>query len=270
VTPKRLVLATVLLAAASSLTPVTPSLANDGTEPDSAGLSPYFVPAVTRWEPIILQEAHRRDLDPDLVAAVVWKESLGVADSRGPAGAVGLMMVMPFDWRPSPEQLENPWTNLFWGSRALAQTIHAGRGDLYYSLAAYNGSWDGIRLGSTRRYAASVMGHYIRAVAARQGLPIEEEWVAIFTADGASTTETVTVLGPHQPLRRYTQRQWLDEEYPAAPEGCKPSATAAVFLDDHGHEHQTNVWILAQDYSPLTTQDASASVQATGIQSPPS
>ena len=99
-TPKKLLLATVLLAATSSLCPVTPSLADDGTEPGSAGLSPYFAPAVTRWEPIILQEAHRRGLDPDLVAAVVWKESLGVADSRGPAGAVGLMMVMPFDWRP--------------------------------------------------------------------------------------------------------------------------------------------------------------------------
>ncbi len=143
------------------------ALAQGGGLADAGALSPYWSPAVSRWEPIIVQQAQERGLDPNLIAGVIWKESLGRPTARGPIGAVGLMGLMPFDWRPSPDKLENPWTNAFWGARALAQTIRDGNGDLYYSLAAYNGGWERSHLAVTRRYAADVMAHY--ASAGRRG-----------------------------------------------------------------------------------------------------
>ena len=234
--------------------PLSPphTLAQGGGSADDPALSPYWDPAVSRWEPIILQYAQQRGLDPDLIAAVIWKESLGEAKERGPAGAVGLMGLMPFPWRPSPEELENPWTNLFWGARALAHTIRDGGGDLFYSLAAYNGGWDRIHRPSTRRYAADVLGDYARAVARRYGLPAEGDWVAIFAVEGPPGPNTITVLGPHRPLARYTERPWNRPDIPAVPVGVPPHAVAITFVDEQGVECRVNVWLVAADGSPLT------------------
>ncbi len=95
-------------------------------------LSPYWPWAVARWEPIILEEANRRGLDPDFVAAVIWTESLGRPHTRSPAGAVGLMGIMPreagFSWRPSAEELEDPATNVSWGTRTLSIVIQQRAG----------------------------------------------------------------------------------------------------------------------------------------------
>ena len=47
------------------------------------------------YEDAIRREAARNDLDPALVAAVIYTESGFVPDSRSSQGAVGLMQVMP-------------------------------------------------------------------------------------------------------------------------------------------------------------------------------
>jgi len=249
--PWRLTLAIALLAAIIVLAFPCPALAQSGNPPDASALSPYWSPDVTRWEPIILQYAQERNLDPDLIAAVIWKESMGRPTEHGPAGAVGLMMLMPFPWRPSAEELENPWTNVRWGARALAQITRDGNGDLYYALAAYNGSWEQIHLRVTRRYAASVLDHYARAVAVRYGLPAEGEWIAIFAIEGAPGPNTITVLGPHRPLARYTERAWIQADIPTAPAGVPPHTTAITFVDERGVECRVNVWLVAEDGCPL-------------------
>ena len=251
--PRRLILAAALLAAITVLACPYPALAQSGSSPDVSALSPYWSPAVTRWEDIILQHAPKRGLDPDLVAAVIWKESLGRPRDRGPAGAVGLMMLMPFPWRPSADELENPWTNVFWGTRTLAQIVRDGNGDLYHALAAYNGSWKRIHLPVTRRYAASVMDHYARAVAVRHGLPADGEWIAIFAVEGTPGPNTITVLGPHRPLARYTERAWIQADIPTAPAGFPPHTTAITFVDKRGIECRVNVWLVAEDGSPLAS-----------------
>ena len=244
-------LAVVLLTATTLLTAPCPALAQDGSPPDSPALSPYWVGAVSRWEPIIVHYAQQRGLDPNLVAAVIWKESRGRPTSRGPAGAVGLMMVMPFAWRPSPEELENPWTNLFWGARALAHTIRDGNGDLYYALAAYNGSWEKVERESTRRYAASVLDSYSRAIAVQHGLPADGDWIAIFAVEGMPRSSTITVLGPQRPLARYTERPCLLAGIPTVPEGVPPQATAITFLNEQGEECQVSMWLVTEDGSPF-------------------
>ncbi|MEA3339353.1 MAG: lytic transglycosylase domain-containing protein [Chloroflexota bacterium] len=248
---QRLTLAIISLAAIITLTFHYPALAQSGDSTDELALSPYWSYAVARWEPIILQEAERRNLDPDLIAALIWKESQGRSTVEGPAGAVGLMMVMPFSWRPSPEELVNPWTNMFWGARVLATVIQDGRGDLYYSLAAYNGSWEQIHLGVTRRYAASILDSYARAVAVRRGLPEDGDWFALFGVEGAPGPRTTIVLGPQRPLARYTERPWGQADIPMAPSDTPPHATAITFTDEQGIKYQVNVWLIMED-SPAT------------------
>jgi hypothetical protein len=247
---------TFLVATITLLFPQTALAQSDGPA-DGDGLSPYWDPDVSRWEPILLPYAEQRNLDPDLVASVIWKESLGRPRERGPAGAVGLMGVMPFEWRPSAEELENPWTNLFWGTRALAHTIRDAQGDVYYALAAYNGGWGKAQAAAPRRYAADVLGDYVRAVAMRHGLPTDGEWVAVFAIEETPGPDTITVLGPQRPLARYTERCWVQANIPAVPVGALPHAHVITFVDEQGMECRVNVWLIAGDGAPLTSPAAS-------------
>jgi soluble lytic murein transglycosylase len=104
------------------------------------------------WYPLdhaaeIRAESARHDLDPALVAAVIYRESGFVPDSRSDQGAVGLMQVLPPTARfiarqptrpsPSPARLEDPDVNIAYGTWYLRYLI-----DRYDSvplaLAAYN------------------------------------------------------------------------------------------------------------------------------------
>ncbi len=243
---RTIIIITLLTVTMAFVSPYT-ALAQSEIPPDSSGLSPYWSPDVSRWEPFILSTAEERNLDPDLIAAVIWKESLGRAWERGPVGAVGLMGVMPFDWRPSVDELQNPWTNIAWGTRALAHTIRDGQGDLYYALAAYNGGWDKIHLRVTRGYAADVLNHYSRAVAMRYGLPSDGDWVAIFATKGAPDPNTITVIGPQRPLARYTARPWIQANIPTVPVGIPSPSTVITCVDEYGIEYQVNVWLVTAD-----------------------
>ena len=252
----RLIFAVVFLATITILTFPCPTLAQGGDSPDEPTLSSYWPYAVSRWESLILQYAHERSLDPDLIAAVIWEESRGRSSDRSSAGAVGLMQLMPHEWRPSPAELENPWTNLYWGARALAHTIRDGGGDLYYALAAYNGGWERIHRPVPRNYAAEVLDCYARAVAVRHGLPADGEWLAIFAVEGVPGSNTITVLGPRRPLTRYTERPWIQADIPTVPIGVPPHAIAITFVDERGVEGRVDVWLVAEDGSPLPSAAA--------------
>jgi len=244
----RPILAAALLAAITTSISPCSALAESADDPI---LSPYWHDDVIRWEPIVTHYAQERNLDPDLIAAVIWKESLGRSWEYSVVGAVGLMGLMPFDWRPSAEELENPWTNVSWGARALAHTIQAGKGDLFYSLAAYNGGWGQIHLRVTRRYATEVLGDYVRAVAVRNELPADGEWVAILAVEGSSGPQTITVIGPQRPLARYTERPCVQPGIPAVPPDAPPQATAITFVDERGVECRVNLWLVTKDGSPI-------------------
>ena len=145
-------------------------------------LSPYWGGAISQWSPWILYWANERELDPDLVAAVVRKESIGRATAEGPYGAVGLMMVMSsetsgFSWRPTAEELKHPNVNLRWGTGMLKQIIRDAGGDVMRTLAAYNGGWEQVHLAETESYAQSVLTFYAYAVAGRHGYSYQESKV---------------------------------------------------------------------------------------------
>jgi Transglycosylase SLT domain len=246
----RLAIATAAALAVLALVAPYGAFAQAEGPSEGAALSPYWVPAVSCWEQLIVRYAERSSLDPDLVAAVIWKESLGRPMAHSPAGAVGLMMLMPFPWRPSAEELENPWTNVAWGTRTLAQIVRDGHGDLYYALAAYNGSWEKVDQRNTRRYAAGVLDYYARAIAVKCGLPADGDWLAIFAVEGEPGPRTITVLGPQRQLARYSARPW-QADVPNVPEGVPSTATAVKFVDDDGIEWRVSVWLVAADGTPL-------------------
>ncbi len=142
-------------------------------------LSPYWGSAISQWDWWIRYWAQDRELDPDLVAAVVRKESIGRTDAEGPYGSVGLMMVMSDQdsglwWRPTREELKQPDINIQWGTGILKEIIRKSDGNLAIALAAYNGGWDQLNLATTARYAHSVLNFYAYAIAAHHDYTYQE------------------------------------------------------------------------------------------------
>lgn len=207
-------------------------------------ISGYWHRDVQRWNDIIIEEATRRGLDPDLVAAVIWKESLGRSYTRSPAGAVGLMGIMPreagFGWRPTTAQLLDPATNVFWGTRTLSIVIGQAHGDLYRALAAYNGGWAQADYDGPRRYAASVLDSYVQAVTLRYGLPAGGHWVATIAAMG--TPEVVTVIRPQNTVARYTRRPVL-ADIPEVTTSGPPTVVVFYPTDGRYMDSCVGMWI---------------------------
>lgn len=133
---------------------------NFQSNPETAGLeiqstdcsvSTRFPDKVTRWCALITQYANKHNLDPDLVAALVWLESGGNELAYSRSGAVGLMQVMPNDGlaasfmcangpcfkdRPSADQLRDPEFNIAFGTRFLAGLVKR-YGNLRDALRSY-------------------------------------------------------------------------------------------------------------------------------------
>jgi len=169
-------------------------------------LSPIWKKVIRQWSEEIALVAAEQGLDPDFIAAVVDEESNGIANVISRVGAVGLMGVMPsspgLEWRPDPEELEDPITNLRWGTAILSEIIRQAGGDLAAALAAYSGGWDQVGGQVTQNYAASVLDKYGRAVAARNGISPElaSQWtIAIKIDKGYVPKESLLVLG-EQPV----------------------------------------------------------------------
>jgi hypothetical protein len=124
-----------------------------------------------RWLPIIHQlHPDYPELDPAWVLAIIAQESLGESDVVGGdrVGSVGLMQIAPFDWRPSTDQLLNPYINIQWGMGILDTLQKRHSGDLRLSLATYNCGEHNLTLGHCGRrggyaYADVVMDLWLPA-----------------------------------------------------------------------------------------------------------
>jgi soluble lytic murein transglycosylase len=92
--------------------------------------------------------AARYDLDPALVAAVVYAESKFDEYAVSSQGAVGLMQILPETAEQiadesggvtfTTEDLEDPRINVRYGSYYLRQALDAYDGDLRAAIASYN------------------------------------------------------------------------------------------------------------------------------------
>ncbi|HSV86789.1 MAG TPA: transglycosylase SLT domain-containing protein [Levilinea sp.] len=102
------------------------------------------------YKDIILEAAETEELHPFIIYSVVRQESLFDSHARSSAGAIGLMQIMPATGQEIAGQLrwpENfvvddlyrPFINVRFGAHYLARQRRAFDGDLYATLAAYNG-----------------------------------------------------------------------------------------------------------------------------------
>ena len=121
------------------------------------------------YEGAIRAAAQRHDLDPALVAAVIYAESRFDAQARSPHGAVGLMQLLPETAAQIaretggvafvPADLDDPLVNIRFGCYYLRTVLDLFGGDRVAAIAAYNagagavGKWEA---------AARAEGHALR------------------------------------------------------------------------------------------------------------
>jgi soluble lytic murein transglycosylase len=100
-----------------------------------------------RHEDIIRQQAREKELDPSLIAAIIYQESK-FRDQTSHAGARGLMQITPATaefiardsggTRFSQEDLAKPQINIAYGSYYLRYLLRRYDGNTELALAAYN------------------------------------------------------------------------------------------------------------------------------------
>jgi hypothetical protein len=229
---------------------VEPASAATGVEPLPLGLSTYWNRKILRWESLIVEAAQNRKLDPDFLASLVWMESRGDPYAVGPVGAIGLMQVMPreagFEWRPTGDVLMDPAINLFWGSRTLATVISQGHGDVFNSLAAYNGGWDQVMYRGPTIFATSILRDYAHAVAVRHG--IEGDFVAFFARKDVSIKGPIWIADSNRKdVYFFGSENRLPDGMPLIPD-VSPSSVIAYSLDTKTSEaFVTGLWLYAVD-----------------------
>ena len=102
-----------------------------------------------RHEDIIRQQARDKDLDPSLIAAVIYAESHFRDGQTSAAGAQGLMQITPATAQMiarksggvafTVEDLGTPQVNIAYGSWYLRYLMARYAGNRTFALAAYNG-----------------------------------------------------------------------------------------------------------------------------------
>ncbi len=141
--------------------------------------------------PVFMYVYHQANLDTipwHLVYAVMRQESMFDADIQSPAGAVGLMQIMPQTGRTLARQLNtpfatdslfNPFVNIRFGAFYLSQLLKEFKGNMILAIAAYNAGPDrahewgakgaaippdlfieNIEFTETREYVKKVLGNF--------------------------------------------------------------------------------------------------------------
>jgi soluble lytic murein transglycosylase-like protein len=123
--------------------------------------------------PVIADASRAHGVDPRLIAAVARQESALNANAVSPAGACGVMQLMPATARfLGITNIFDPRENVFGGTRYLRTLLDTFHGDLDLTLAAYNAGPGAVqRYGGvppfpeTQNYVRSVRRMYEAAVA---------------------------------------------------------------------------------------------------------
>ncbi len=137
---------------------------NESADPEEVRLLPHL-------EYVIQPAAAKYDLDPNLVAAVIWAESSGDPNAVSKKGTRGLMQLMPATARElGVGNVLDPGQNVDGGSHYLRRMLDEHDGDLSLALAAYNAGPDAVRkyggvppYRETRDYVGRVLRVYERA-----------------------------------------------------------------------------------------------------------
>lgn len=170
--------------------PSSPAFPLDRASPLSGGLddhldqlSPIFTPEVRHWAPLIRRWSEAYSVPADLVAVVIQIESCGDPRAISPAGALGLLQVMPYHFSPGDDPFDVE-TNARRGVRYLASGLRLASNDPELALAGYNGGHSVIGLPSsewtaeTRRYVVWGMGILEDVRAGLASSPRLASWLA--------------------------------------------------------------------------------------------
>jgi soluble lytic murein transglycosylase len=103
------------------------------------------------YKDLIKKYALKYDVNPNLVAATIWQESHFNPDALSPAGATGMMQIMPGTAQGianelgegdtfTYDKLFNPDTSIRYGTYYLAGNVHKYNSETL-ALVAYNGGY---------------------------------------------------------------------------------------------------------------------------------
>lgn len=148
-----------------------PGVADDPDHPPvtESGTPPAAIPGSfsARFDDIIQRASRRYGVDAGLIRAVIKAESNFNPGAVSPAGARGLMQLMPGTARDlGVTDSFDPEQNIMAGTRFLRQMLDRYNGDLDSALAAYNWGpgnvdrkWHSLPR-ETRNYLSTVKGYY--------------------------------------------------------------------------------------------------------------
>lgn len=174
--------------------------ADDNSDQESVPrpkLDPKLEKRILAVQPIVDEKSAKHGVDPDLLNGLIWVESKFDPKAKGPAGAMGLMQLMPRTARSLAGRLDrksrpyDPDFSVEAGALYLARLLKRFDGDERLALAAYN------------RGAGKVLG-WVEA-----GTPLPERteayvdrvldarsWLRVFVREkGASSTDLPIAVG---------------------------------------------------------------------------
>jgi soluble lytic murein transglycosylase-like protein len=126
----------------------------------------FRLPPEVAYEMLIHEASERYDVNPALIRAVIATESAFDASAVSPAGALGLMQLMP----ALAEELGvidpfDPRENIMGGTRYLSEMLRLHSGNVRLALASYNAGpgavskYDGIPpYRETQKYVKTITG----------------------------------------------------------------------------------------------------------------
>ena len=136
--------------------------------PLASNAFPHPVPAYLQQ--IITDAGKTYDVDPNLIAAVVFHESRFNVKEVSPVGATGLMQLLPSTARAlGVRDAFDPRDNVFGGTKYLKKQLDRFGGDVDRALAAYTAGYTNVKQngpGVAQHYVSTVKSLYSAALRA--------------------------------------------------------------------------------------------------------
>ncbi|MBI2379263.1 MAG: transglycosylase SLT domain-containing protein [Gammaproteobacteria bacterium] len=122
---------------------------------DNAHPDALFLRFPLAYEKAMVRESRKQAIDPAWAYAITRQESAFIPEARSGVGAIGLMQLMPYTAKhiaktkklkyKSPDELENPDTNIRFGTVYLRQVLDSYGGNPILATASYNAGPNRVR-----------------------------------------------------------------------------------------------------------------------------
>lgn len=151
---------------------------------------------------IVHDKAVEMGVDPDLALAVAWQENHFTHGPESPAGAIGLMQVMPKTaelYKVKKEDLKDINTNVELGLRILKDNIEQHGGNKIAAIIQYNGGSDAVKeflkagndpsklKEETKNYVEDVYANYPQLIGDVSGNKYDSAFSSIDTEESTPT-----------------------------------------------------------------------------------